>query len=124
MQPSLENIVYQQVITLEIASPPVVGGTHIKKELHTYYLCLWGLNPAQVCSLVGGSDSEIPQGSSLINCWSSCVVPICFGSLNSFPNSSIRVPDLYSIFGCWSLHLFQSAAGGSLTVDSYARIFF
>lgn len=41
--------------------------------------------------------------------------------LQSFPDSSTGVPDLIPIFGCEYPHLFQSAAGKSLSEDSYTR---
>ena len=39
------------------------------------------------------------------------------------PNSSIRVPDLHSMFDCVYLQLFQSAAGWNLSEDSYAPVY-
>jgi hypothetical protein len=35
--------------------------------LHRCYIGAWGLGPAHVCSLVGGSVSRSPQGSRLID---------------------------------------------------------
>jgi hypothetical protein len=55
-------------------------------------------------------------------CWSSGGVPIQFQAFNPSPNSSIRVSELCPMLGWQSLHLFQSAAGWSLSEDSYARL--
>jgi hypothetical protein len=56
--------------------------------------------------------------------WSFYGVSIPAGSLHCFPNSPTptRFPELCSIFGCGSLHLFSSADGWSLSEDSYARL--
>ena len=66
-----------------------------------------------VCSLISDSVSDVSPRSKLVDSWFSCRVPILFGDLNCSPNLSIRVPKLHSLFGCGSLHLFQSAAGWS-----------
>ena len=75
-----------------------------------------------ICPLVGGSVSGSPQGSRLVDCWSSCRVPIASWFLNPYPNSSIRLPELGLMLGCGSLHLFQSVAEWSISEDSYAML--
>jgi hypothetical protein len=53
------------------------------------------------------------------------VDPVClveFLSVKPFPNSSTRLPELLLMFVCGSMHLFQEAAGKSLSEDSYARL--
>ena len=43
-------------------------GTHMKTKLHICYTYVWRvLDTAHVCSLVGGSVSESPEGSRLID---------------------------------------------------------
>jgi hypothetical protein len=39
----------------------------MKTELPVCYICAWGLFPAPVCPLVGGSDSESSQESRLVD---------------------------------------------------------
>jgi hypothetical protein len=62
-----------------------------------------------------------------VNPYESCLVnPVgrvlkLFGSYNPSAPSSIGFPELYLMFGCGSLHLFSSVAGGSLSDDDWAR---
>jgi hypothetical protein len=91
--------------------------------LHICYICVGNLGPAHVCSLVGGAVSESPQWSRLVDTqFVFCGVPISTGVLDPSPRNSIRVPELHPMFGCGSLHLFQSAAGWSVSEDSNARL--
>jgi hypothetical protein len=53
-------------------------------------------------------------------CLSSCGIPISLVSLNSSPNSFTRFSELHLMFGCGSLHPFQSAAMRNLSENSYA----
>jgi hypothetical protein len=78
----------------------------------------WGLGPASICYLVGGSVSKrlVVFVGFLVESLS-----IPSGFLNPLPNSSTRLPELLLMFGCGSLHLVQSAAGWILSEDSYAR---
>jgi hypothetical protein len=61
---------------------------------------VWGgvvrSSPACVCSLVGGSVSESPQGSGLVD---SVGLPVLFGILNPSPNSSASFPELHLMSG-------------------------
>jgi hypothetical protein len=99
----------------------LMGDPH-EDQVHICYMCVGGelgvgsgdLGPACTCCLVGGSVSGSPQGSRLVDCWSSCGVPILSRALNPFSNFSTRHPKLQLMFGCGSLYLFQSAAGWSL----------
>ena len=94
----------------------------MKTKLIICYICVgWGLG--LVCSLVGGSVSGNPQGSELVDSVGLLVEPLSLlGSSILPPNSSTRLPEPGPMFGCGSLHLFQSAAGWSLSEDSYARL--
>ena len=67
------------------------------------------------------SLSELPQGSRLVSCPSSCGVPFPSMALNPSPISPRRLPRLHPKFGCRPLYLFQSFAGWSLSEDIYAR---
>ena len=81
-----------------------------------------GLSPAHIGSVVGGSVSERPQGSRLVDSVGFLLeFLISFRAFSPSSNSSIRVPELSSMFGCGYLHLFQSAAEWSLSEDSYDR---
>jgi hypothetical protein len=80
-------------------------------ELHVCYICAEGLHPVRVSCLVGGSVSESYPGPRLVE---SVGLPVELlsnsgSSISPPPNSSIRVPELYPVFGCGYLHLFQSA---------------
>ena len=94
----------------------------MKTKWHTCYICAEGLCPAIVCSFIGASLSGSPQESRLVG--SIGLLQSLSGSLNTSPNSSARLLELCLMFGCESLHLFQSAAGWSLSEDSYARLLF
>ena len=94
----------------------------MKTKLYICYICAGGLNPTLICSSVDRSVSENLQGSRVADCWSSFGIFIPSKFLNSSPNSSTRFPKLGIVFGCGSLHLFQSASGWSLSEDSYARL--
>ena len=39
----------------------------MKTKLHSCYVCVWGLGPVHVCSLVGVSVSVRPYGSRLVD---------------------------------------------------------
>ena len=96
----------------------------MRTKLHICYICRgWDLGPDYVYSLVGGSVSESPQESKLVD--SVGLPPMEFlsplGHLILTSNSPIRLPKLCPIFGCGSLCLFQSAGRWSLSEDSYAR---
>jgi len=90
----------------------------MKTKMYICYICAvrWDLGPALVCSLVGGSVSENPKVSWL--CWSSCGVPIPFGTLNASFYSFIRIPEFQPLLGCECLHLSESTAEWSLSEDS------
>jgi len=82
-------------------------------------LCkLLGLSLVYVCSLVGCSIYGNSQKCRSVG------PPVGFPSPSqySIPNSSIRILKLHSMFGYKYLVLFQSAAGWSLSEDSYARL--
>jgi hypothetical protein len=68
------------------------------------------LSPDTVCSFFGGSLSENPQGSTVVD-------PIClsveFLSLSHFSNSSIRVPKLHLMFGCVFCICLSQLLGGT-----------
>jgi hypothetical protein len=65
---------------------------------------------------------EAPRVQVSCLCWSSCGVPISCEFLSPSRNSSTRLPELHLTFGCGSLHLFQSAPGGTLSEDSNAGL--
>lgn len=81
------------------------------------------LVPALVCYLVGGSDSEtslylyiflspfISIKGFFFNFFGLPVGSHLLLDLQSYPNSSVSVPDIRLMFGCGYLFVFQSAAG-------------
>uniref|UniRef100_A0A8C6HNG8 Synaptotagmin-like protein 5 n=1 Tax=Mus spicilegus TaxID=10103 RepID=A0A8C6HNG8_MUSSI len=66
--------------------------------------------------------SPVPSAHSVTSI-NSRVIPIPFRAFSPSSYSSIGVPELIPLFGCGSLHLFQSAAGWSLSDDRYANLF-
>jgi hypothetical protein len=100
--------------------------THMKTKLHISYIYGGGAPRSSPCMLFSWWFSlwEPPRVQVKLF-WSSCGLPIPSGFLGPSPNSSTRLPKLSLTFGCrfcGSLHLFQSAAGWSLSKDSYARL--
>jgi hypothetical protein len=94
-------------------------GTHMKTKLHICYKCVGDLGPAPACSLVGGPGSVVPplfQARWLSGF--SCGALDLSKLLTSIPHSSTKFPGLCLMFGCGSLHLSLSVAGGSLSGDS------
>jgi hypothetical protein len=60
-----------------------------------------------------------PQGVQVSwLCWSSCGVPVHFGTHNPSPYFSLRIPKLHPLFGCECLYLSESAAGWSLSENN------
>jgi hypothetical protein len=57
------------------------------------------------------------KGSKLVESFGLLV-----GLLNLYLNSSTKIPKLYTIIACGSVHLFQSAAGCSLSEKSFDRL--
>ena len=98
-------------------------GTCMKTKLNICYMCT-GSPRSSSCMLFGWWfiiwEPTVVQASWLF--WSSCRVTIPSISLTLFFNSSKSLSELSLKFGCGYLHLFQSAAGWSLTEDSYARL--
>ena len=59
----------------------------------------------------------VAKGSKLVESFGLLVA-----LLNLYLNSSTKIPKLYTMFACGSLHLFQSAAGCSLSENSFDRL--
>jgi hypothetical protein len=97
--------------------------TCMKTKLHICYICVGGLGPAHVCSLVAGSVSGEPPRVH-VSCPVGLPVEFRFLSGSSFlpPNSFTRLPELCLNFGCGSLHLFLLAAGWNFPEDSSALL--
>ena len=80
------------------------GETHIKKhenQMHICYICVGNLGSAHVGSLVGGSVSESPQGSRLVD---SVGLPVEFLPplrLQYFPQLLHKSPRTPSNVGLW-----------------------
>lgn len=70
-----------------------------------WWLRFWELPGVQICWL----------------CWSFCGIPI-ISRLSIHSPTSIDVPNPCIMFDYWYRHLFQSAAGHSLSEGSYARL--
>jgi hypothetical protein len=70
-------------------------------KLLSYYICAGGLSPASACSLVSNSVSGSLHGFRLVDSdWSSCSVPVLFGSFNPSLNSLVRLLKLHLMFKC------------------------
>lgn len=77
------------------------------------YICTGGLGPPHVCCLVGGSISVSPHRPRLVDCRSSCGIPVPSGSLNPSPHSSTRFSELCLMFDvgfCICFHQLLSKA--------------
>jgi hypothetical protein len=82
-----------------------------------------GLGPTHACSLFSGSVSVNPQGSRLVD-FVGLPVEFLFplGPSVLPPTLFIRLTELQPVFGCGSLHLFQSVTGWKLSENSYATL--
>jgi hypothetical protein len=69
----------------------------MKTKLHICYICVGRPKTNPVCSLVGGSVSESPQWSRLVD---SVGLPVEFLSPSGSPVFPVRVPKPHSMFGC------------------------
>ena len=94
----------------------------MKTKVHICYIHVRGLGPAHICSLVRSSVFGSPQGSRLVDSVGLPVELYPFRALSLSHDSFIRFPKLHLVFGSGSLHLFQSAAGRSLSEDSHAGL--
>ena len=92
--------------------------TWMKTKLHTCYIYPASLSPAHAHALVDGLVSGNPQISKLVGSIVLLWIPNPLYVLNPLPNSSPRIPRLYLMFGCGSLHLFPWAVEWSLSEDS------
>ena len=80
------------------------------------------LDPGLLCSLVGSSGSGSRKGSRLVDFVDLYVEYISTAGPSILPQILPHDPELDLIFGCESLHLFQSAAGWSFLEDSYVKL--
>ena len=114
----LGNRYHSHATALGRASAPVVGkGAYMETELHSCYICARDLlKPGCLLWLVVQSlraPRHPGQLTLLVLLWDSH----SFRAFSSSLNSSIRIPDLCSMFVCEYLLLFQFAVR-----DSYARL--
>lgn len=92
------------------------------------YICVWGLGPVYAWSLVGalmsaGSPGPRLVGSigflvTLLKPLGPSVLPVTLPQGSLYSLYSLHCP----VFGCEAQWLFGSAAGWSLSEDSYARL--
>ena len=87
----------------------------METEVHIAYICARDLRAACECFLVGGSVSESPQESRLIE---SAGLPIPFRAFSPSFYSSTRVPKFHPLLVCGCLYLYEAAAGWSLSENS------
>lgn len=86
----------------------------MKTKLSISYICVGDLGPVNACSLVGGLVSVSPHGPQLVD--SVGLLVEFLSPLGPFflpPTCFPRLLELCLMFGCGSLHLFQSASGWS-----------
>jgi hypothetical protein len=79
------------------------------------YICAGGLGPACAGSLVGGSVSERPQGSRLVDALGLTVGSLSPPGPSVLPPTlpSIRLPELCLMFGCGLCICFSQLLGGA-----------
>jgi len=82
----------------------------MKTKLQNCYKCVWGICPGHMCSLVCGSMSVNPLGSSLVDSVGLLGVYLTSDSLSHSLHSCASLPGALK-FGWRSLHLFPLVAG-------------
>ena len=95
------------------------NGIYTMSELFICYIC-GDRGRFSLCELFGWwFITWEPQGFMLVeDFWSLFGLPIPFRALTPYCNSSIGVPNMHPVLGCWWLYLSKSAAGWRINFGS------